>query len=75
MTQTTVRTEVAKGMARAESNGEDLLLQVRNLDVYYSKFRAIKGVSMDVVLNNVQAKKVQTICGKSTLLMFIKQMN
>ena len=49
MTQTTVRTEVAEGLARAEDSGEDLLLRVQNVDVHYSNFRAIKNVSMDVV--------------------------
>ncbi len=75
MTQTTVRTEVAKGLAQAEVSGEDLLLQVRNLDVHYSKFRAIKDVSMDVVRHKVLALIGPSGCGKSTLLRCFNRMN
>ena len=75
MTQMTVRTEVAEGLAQAESNGEDLLLQVRNLDVHYSNFRAIKDVSMDVVRHKVLALIGPSGCGKSTLLRCFNRMN
>ena len=75
MTQTTVRTEVAEGLARAEDNREDLLLQVQNLDVHYSKFRAIKNVSMDVVRHRVLALIGPSGCGKSTLLRCFNRMN
>ena len=75
MTQTTVRTEVAEGLARAEDNGEDLLLRVQNVDVYYSNFRAIKNVSMDVVRHRVLALIGPSGCGKSTLLRCFNRMN
>ena len=75
MTQTTVRTEVAEGLVRAEDNREDLLLQVQNVDVYYSKFRAIKDVSMDVVRHRVLALIGPSGCGKSTLLRCFNRMN
>ena len=75
MTQTTVRTEVAEGLVRAEDNREDLLLQVRNVDVYYSKFRAIKDVSMDVMRHRVLALIGPSGCGKSTLLRCFNRMN
>ena len=75
MTQMTVRTEVAEGLAQAESNGEDLLLQVQNLDVHYSNFRAIKDVSMDVVRHKVLALIGPSGCGKSTLLRCFNRMN
>ena len=75
MTQTTVRTEVAEGLARAEDSGEDLLLRVQNVDVYYSNFRAIKNVSMDVVRHRVLALIGPSGCGKSTLLRCFNRMN
>ena len=75
MTQTTVRTEVAEGLARAEYSGEDLLLRVQNVDVYYSNFRAIKNVSMDVVRHRVLALIGPSGCGKSTLLRCFNRMN
>ncbi|MDD9995499.1 MAG: phosphate ABC transporter ATP-binding protein PstB [Dehalococcoidia bacterium] len=75
MTQTTVRTEVAEGLARAEDNGEDLLLRVQNVDVNYSNFRAIKNVSMDVVRHRVLALIGPSGCGKSTLLRCFNRMN
>ena len=75
MTQTTVRTEVAEGLARAEDSGEDLLLRVQNVDVHYSNFRAIKNVSMDVVRHRVLALIGPSGCGKSTLLRCFNRMN
>ncbi len=75
MNQTTVRTEVSEGLTQAESNGNDLLLQAQNVDVHYSKFRAIKNVSMDVVRHKVLALIGPSGCGKSTLLRCFNRMN
>ena len=75
MNQTTVRTEVAEGLAQAEGNGEDLLLRAQDVDVYYSNFRAIKNVSMDVVRHKVLALIGPSGCGKSTLLRCFNRMN
>ncbi len=75
MSQTTVRTEVSEGLTQAESNGNDLLLQAQNVDVHYSKFRAIKNVSMDVVRHKVLALIGPSGCGKSTLLRCFNRMN
>ena len=75
MNQTIVRTEVAEGLAQAEGNGEDLLLRAQDVDVYYSNFRAIKNVSMDVVRHKVLALIGPSGCGKSTLLRCFNRMN
>ena len=75
MNQTTVRTEVAEGLIRAEDNGQDMLLQVQEVDVHYSSFRAIKNVSMDVVRHRVLALIGPSGCGKSTLLRCCNRMN
>ena len=75
MNQTTVRTEVAEGLIRAEDNGQDMLLQVQEVDVHYSSFRAIKNVSMDVVRHRVLALIGPSGCGKSTLLRCFNRMN
>ena len=75
MNQTIVRTEVAEGLAQAEGNSEDLLLRAQDVDVYYSNFRAIKNVSMDVVRHKVLALIGPSGCGKSTLLRCFNRMN
>jgi phosphate transport system ATP-binding protein len=43
-------------------------IAVRDLDFYYDKFHALKGVSMDIPENRVTALIGPSGCGKSTLL-------
>ncbi|HEY0007515.1 MAG TPA: phosphate ABC transporter ATP-binding protein PstB [Tepidisphaeraceae bacterium] len=51
------------------------LLQMRDLNVYYGNFQAIKHVSLDVLNNEVVAFIGPSGCGKSTLLRSINRIN
>jgi phosphate transport system ATP-binding protein len=56
-----------------ESNG--YALEVRNLDVYYGKFQALRKVSMPVERNRITAIIGPSGCGKSTLIRCLNRMN
>ena len=49
-------------------------LQVRNLDFFYGKFRALKNVNLDVATKQVTAFIGPSGCGKSTLLRVFNRM-
>lgn len=51
------------------------ILEIKNFDVYYGDFQAIKNVSMDIQKNKVTAFIGPSGCGKSTLLKSINRMN
>lgn len=48
---------------------------IRNMDLYYGNFHAIKNVSMDIMEKEVTAFIGPSGCGKSTLLKSINRMN
>ena len=50
-------------------------VDVRDLDFYYGKTHALKGISMDVRANEVTALIGPSGCGKSTLLRCLNRMN
>jgi phosphate transport system ATP-binding protein len=51
------------------------VIRIENLDFYYSKFRAVKDVSIDIEKNKITALIGPSGCGKSTLLRTINRMN
>lgn len=51
------------------------VLSVKNLDLYYTDFHALKNVSMDMQRNRVTAYIGPSGCGKSTLLKTLNRMN
>jgi phosphate transport system ATP-binding protein len=53
----------------------DIALSVRNLNVLYGDFRALKDISMDIKRNEVTALIGPSGCGKSTLLRCFNRMN
>ena len=57
------------------TGSEDLVLEVRDLNVYYGEFLAVKNVSMDVRRNSVTALIGPSGCGKSTFLRCLNRMN
>ena len=71
----TLKTEVAAGVATPAANGTDTVVEVRDLAVYYGKFRALKDVSLDVGRHRVLALIGPSGCGKSTLLRCFNRMN
>lgn len=50
-------------------------VSIRNMDLYYGNFHAIKNVSMDIMEKEVTAFIGPSGCGKSTLLKSINRMN
>ncbi|MFW6104602.1 MAG: phosphate ABC transporter ATP-binding protein [Candidatus Bipolaricaulota bacterium] len=50
-------------------------VEIRDLDVYYGKERAIKNVSLDILKKKVTSLIGPSGCGKSTLLRSINRMN
>jgi len=49
--------------------------KLTNLDIWYSKFRALKGINMDIDSNKITAFIGPSGCGKSTLLRTLNRMN
>ncbi len=50
-------------------------IDVRNVELYYSQFKALKGVDMSIEANKITALIGPSGCGKSTLLKSINRMN
>ena len=48
---------------------------VRDLELYYSEFRALKGINMDIPENQISAFIGPSGCGKSTFLKTLNRMN
>ncbi len=51
------------------------IIEAKNIDFYYGDFHALKGVSLNVVKNNVTAFIGPSGCGKSTFLRLLNRMN
>lgn len=49
--------------------------EIRNLELYYGSFRALKGIDMDIAANRITALIGPSGCGKSTLLKSLNRMN
>ena len=54
--------------------GEKLKISVRDLDFYYGKFKALKGINLDIPERKVTAFIGPSGCGKSTLLRVFNRM-
>jgi len=50
-------------------------IEIRDLDVYYGQFRAVRDVNLDVAANRVTAIIGPSGCGKSTVLRTLNRMN
>ncbi|MEG1777276.1 MAG: phosphate ABC transporter ATP-binding protein, partial [Clostridia bacterium] len=50
-------------------------LKIENLDLYYEKFHALKGVNLSIGRNRITAFIGPSGCGKSTLLKTFNRMN
>ncbi len=53
----------------------EFILQIRDLNVYYGNFRAVKNVDLDVYRHKITAIIGSSGCGKSTMLRSINRMN
>jgi phosphate transport system ATP-binding protein len=70
----TIQVEHAAEDAAASPRGEDVI-RIENLDFYYSKFRAVKGINVTFEARKITALIGPSGCGKSTLLRTINRMN
>ncbi|MFX1295739.1 MAG: phosphate ABC transporter ATP-binding protein PstB [Promethearchaeota archaeon] len=61
--------------SKAEAMKNDLILQTKDLDVYYDDNHALKNVNFDVRLHKVTALIGPSGCGKSTLIRCFNRMN
>ena len=50
-------------------------IEIKNLDLYYSDFKALKNVNMNIEANKITAFIGPSGCGKSTLLKSLNRMN
>ncbi len=50
-------------------------IEIKNLDLYYSSFHALKNINLDIPENKITAFIGPSGCGKSTLLESINRMN
>jgi phosphate transport system ATP-binding protein len=56
-------------------NSEKIVMSIKNVNIFYDEFQAIKNISMDVDKNQVLAIIGPSGCGKSTLLRCLNRMN
>ena len=53
----------------------EAVFEMKNLDVYYGDFRAVRGVNVQVFRNNITAFIGPSGCGKTTVLRTLNRMN
>lgn len=58
-----------------KSKKDDSIILVKNLNIYYEKFQAIKNVTLDIYKNKITAFIGPSGCGKSTFLRVFNRMN
>ncbi len=71
-----VPTTAPEVTARAEPAGvHDVVFRADKLDFHYGKFKALEGVTMDILRNEITALIGPSGCGKSTFLRCLNRMN
>lgn len=60
---------------QANEQSTETVLRTENLDIYYGKFLAVKGVSIAIPKNRITAFIGPSGCGKSTLLRCFNRLN
>jgi len=68
--KTDIQTHEKKDMA-----APDYKLEIKNLSVFYGKFRAVTDINMNIQSNQITAIIGPSGCGKSTLLRSLNRMN
>ena len=66
---------IGKGSGPDRGVDNDIVLDVQNLEVFYSSFRAVKDVVMSIRSNKVTAFIGPSGCGKSTVIRCFNRMN
>lgn len=57
------------------SDSNQSVLQTKNVDIYYGKYRAVRDVSLDIYKNQITAFIGPSGCGKSTILRCFNRLN
>ncbi len=61
--------------SQQKNNSTETVLRTENLDIYYGKFLAVKGVNLEIPKNRITAFIGPSGCGKSTLLRSFNRLN
>jgi phosphate transport system ATP-binding protein len=67
-----IHTEVRPSAPRGD---RETVFEMKDLDVYYGDFRAVRGVNLQVFRNNITAFIGPSGCGKTTVLRSLNRMN
>ena len=67
--------DVGQPYTRNEQACHDLSIRVRDLNLWYGKSQALKGLNIDLFQKNVTALIGPSGCGKSTFLRCLNRMN
>lgn len=62
-------------MSEVENHGKEYAVAIKNLDIYYGNFRAVKEVNLNIEPRRITAIIGPSGCGKSTVLRSINRMN
>jgi len=62
-------------ISNPQNSSDNFALRIRNLNVYYGNFRAVKNIDLDIIRNKITAIIGSSGCGKSTMLRSINRMN
>ncbi|MGQ9462975.1 MAG: phosphate ABC transporter ATP-binding protein PstB [Candidatus Fervidibacter sp.] len=68
----TIERESERGIVSEPGN---VKIQVRDLNLYYGSFHALKGINLDIYANRITAVIGPSGCGKSTFLRCLNRMN
>lgn len=66
---------MTKQQGAEQTDGRNNTISVRNLDLYYGKFQALKHISIDIRRHEITALIGPSGCGKSTFLKTLNRMN
>ncbi len=67
--------QTSEGPQKADHSSEETVVRIRNLNIYYGDFLAVRDITMDVCHQKITAIIGPSGCGKSTLLRSINRMN
>jgi len=57
------------------NSGGSRVMALENVDIYYGKFKAVRGVNLDIEQNKITAFIGPSGCGKSTILRSLNRLN
>jgi phosphate transport system ATP-binding protein len=72
--RTSLETEIDSN-DQGGQRSDEIKIQVKNLTLFYGKFKALGGISLDIPENRITAIIGPSGCGKSTLLRALNRMN